>query len=58
MAAQYELKTAKNGKRYFNLLATSGEVILTSQMYASRASATKGNKSVMKNGKSKKVVDG
>jgi uncharacterized protein YegP (UPF0339 family) len=42
MAAQYELKKSKNGKHFFNLLATNGEIILTSQMYASKAGARKG----------------
>ena len=46
MAAQYELKTSKNGMHYFNLLATNGEVILTSQMYASKSGAKKGIASV------------
>ena len=49
MAAQFELKKAKNGKHYFTLLATNGEVILTSQMYASRAGARKGIASVQAN---------
>lgn len=49
MAAQYELKTARNGKLYFNLLAANGEVILTSQMYASRSGARKGIASVQSN---------
>ena len=39
----------KNGKTYFNLLATNGEIILTSQMYASNATAKKGIASVQTN---------
>ena len=46
MAAQFELKKSKNGKHYFRLLAANGEVILTSQMYASRFGARKGIASV------------
>ena len=46
MAAKFELKQARNGKHFFNLLATNGEVILSSQMYASRAGARKGIASV------------
>lgn len=49
MPAAFELKLAKNGKYFFNLLATNGEVILTSQMYASKATAKKGIASVKNN---------
>ncbi len=49
MAAKFQLKKAKNGKIYFNLLATNGEIILTSQMYASKATAKKGIASVQTN---------
>ena len=49
MAAQFELKTAKNGKHFFNLLAANGEVISTSQMYASASGARKGIASVQAN---------
>lgn len=49
MPAKFQLKTAKNGKTYFNLLATNGEVILTSQMYASKVTAKKGIASVQAN---------
>ena len=49
MSAKFELKQAKNGKYFFNLLATNGEVILTSQMYASKATAKIGIASVKKN---------
>ena len=49
MAAQFELQTAKNGKHYFTLVANNGEVILTSQMYRSRAGARKGIASVQSN---------
>jgi len=49
MPAKYQLKQAKNGKIYFNLCATNGEVILTSQMYASKTNAKKGIASVQEN---------
>ena len=49
MAAQFELKKSKNGKHFFNLLATNGEIVLTSQMYASIAGARKGIASVRSN---------
>lgn len=50
MPAQFELKKSKNEKFYFNLMAANGEVVLTSQMYASKATAKKGIASVMANG--------
>ncbi len=49
MAAQFELKTSRNGKHFFNLLAANGEIILTSQMYASKSGARKGIVSVRTN---------
>ena len=49
MPAAFELKQARNGKIFFNLLATNGEIILTSQMYASKATAKKGIASVRNN---------
>jgi uncharacterized protein YegP (UPF0339 family) len=50
MPAKFQLKKAKNDKCYFNLCATNGEVILTSQMYGSKATAKKGIASVQANG--------
>lgn len=38
----YELKKAKNGQYHFNLKASNGEIILASEMYASKASAENG----------------
>ena len=46
-------KVAKNGKPYFNLKATNGQVIGKSQMYASPASMEKGVRSVKNNGGSR-----
>ena len=46
---RYEIKEAKNGKFHFNLKASNGQVILSSQMYASKDSAKNGIASVMKN---------
>ena len=42
MPGKFELKTASNGKFFFNLKAANGEVILTSQQYKDIASAKKG----------------
>ena len=47
--ACYERKTAKNGKYCFNLLATNGQVIGRSQMYASASGKNNGIRSVMAN---------
>lgn len=49
MAGKFELKTSSDGKTYFNLLASNGQVILTSEMYESKASALNGIESVKKN---------
>jgi len=49
MPGKFQLKKARNGKIYFNLLANNGEVILTSQMYASRKNAKAGIASVQAN---------
>ena len=45
----YEIKKAKNGQYYFNLKASNGEIILSSEMYASKASAENGITSVQSN---------
>ena len=45
----YDLKKAKNGQFHFNLKAGNGEIILTSEMYASKASAENGITSVQNN---------
>lgn len=47
--ARFEKLTAKNGKLYFNLKATNGQIIGTSEMYESEASRSNGIASVMKN---------
>lgn len=52
---RYERKTASNGEEYFNLKATNGQVIGTSQMYASAASRDAGIESVKANGPSTKI---
>ena len=49
MAGKFVVKTAKNGKVHFNLKASNGQIILTSEKYESRASAVKGIESVKKN---------
>ena len=49
MPGKFQLKKARNGKVYFNLLATNGEVILTSQMYTTKKNAKAGIASVQAN---------
>jgi uncharacterized protein len=49
MAGYFELKATAAGKFMFNLKAGNHEVILTSQQYASKASAEDGIASVRKN---------
>ena len=46
---RFEAKTAKNGKHYFVLTATNGQVIGTSEMYNSTASCKNGIASVQRN---------
>ncbi|WP_284334896.1 YegP family protein [Comamonas sp. NoAH] len=50
MAAKFALKKSKNGKFFFNLLATNGQAILASEMYEAKPSALNGIESVRKNG--------
>ena len=49
MAAKFELKKSKNDKFVFNLLASNGQIILTSEMYKAKDSALNGIESVKKN---------
>ncbi|PHM66613.1 hypothetical protein Xsto_00942 [Xenorhabdus stockiae] len=45
----YDLKKAKNGQFYFNLVAANGDIILSSEMYTTKAAANKGIHSVQVN---------
>ncbi len=54
---RFERKTAKNGKAYFNLKASNGQVIGASQMYASNASMENGIKSVKNNASGASIDD-
>ena len=49
MAGKFELKVSSNGKYHFNLKAGNGQIILSSEMYESKASAVNGIASVQKN---------
>ena len=55
--AQFDKKVAKNGKPYFNLMATNGQVIGASQMYASERTMLAGIASVMRNAPDAPVVE-
>jgi uncharacterized protein YegP (UPF0339 family) len=50
--AMYELKTAKDGRHYFNLKAANGQVVGTSQMYTTETARVVGMASVQTNGPS------
>ncbi len=55
--ARFERKKTSNGKDRFNLKASNGQVIGTSEMYSSTSGMENGIKSVMKNAPDAKVVD-
>ena len=57
MAGKFEIKTAKNGKIHFNLKASNGQIILSSEMYESRKAAENGIESVRKNAADEKRYD-
>ena len=47
--ARFDRLESKNGKHYFNLKATNGQIIGTSEMYETKASMENGIASVAKN---------
>jgi uncharacterized protein YegP (UPF0339 family) len=49
MAGKFELKTSTNGKYHFNLKAGNGQIILSSELYETKAAAENGIASVQKN---------
>ena len=49
MPAHFQLAKTRNGKFHFNLIATNGQVILSSQTYASKETARRGIASVQSN---------
>ena len=54
---RFEIKVAKNGKPFFNLKASNGQIIGGSQMYASERNMKAGIASVMKNAPEAQVVE-
>ncbi|MHA1524573.1 MAG: YegP family protein [Alphaproteobacteria bacterium] len=57
MAGKFEVKKRKDGQFMFNLKASNGEIIVTSEAYKQKASAMKGIESVRKNAADARVVD-
>jgi uncharacterized protein YegP (UPF0339 family) len=49
MAGKFEITKGSTGKFRFNLKASNGQVILSSEAYDTRAAAVKGTESVKKN---------
>jgi uncharacterized protein YegP (UPF0339 family) len=55
--SKYDPKTSSNGKSYFNLKATNGQIIGTSEMYESEAARENGIASVKTNAPDATVDD-
>lgn len=55
--SKYDKKTSTNGKYYFNLKATNGQIIGTSEMYESTAGRDNGIESVKTNAPGVSVVE-
>ena len=49
MAGKFEIKKSTNGKYHFNLKAGNGQIILSSEMYETKAACENGIESVKKN---------
>lgn len=57
IAERFESKEAKDGQFYFNLKATNGQIIGSSEMYKSKAGRDNGIASVTKNASDASVED-
>ena len=57
MAAKFVVKKGSTGKFRFNLVATNGQVIATSESYETKASAVNGIESVKRNAPNAEVDD-
>jgi uncharacterized protein YegP (UPF0339 family) len=57
MAAKFVLKRGTTGKYRFNLLATNGKVIATSEAYETKTAALRGVESVRKNAAGARLDD-
>lgn len=57
MSGKYVLTKGPTGKYHFNLVASNGQVVVTSQHYENRESALHGIKSVQANAATEKIED-
>ena len=57
MAGKFVLKKGSSGKFHFNLHASNGQVIATSEAYESKSAALNGIESVQKNAPDAKIDD-
>ena len=57
MVAKFVLNKGSTGKFRFNLVATNGQVIATSEPYESKASAINGIESVKRNAPNAEIDD-
>ena len=57
MAARFVLKKGSTAKYHFNLVATNGQVITSSERYESKASAHSGIESVKRNAPNAEIDD-
>nr|WP_199082533.1 YegP family protein [Pedobacter sp. ASV19] len=55
--SKYDRKTSTNGKPFFNLKATNGQIIGSSEMYESVSSRENGIESVKKNAPTAEISD-
>ncbi len=55
--SKFDVLESKNGKHYFNLKATNGQIIGSSQMYESLAGCQNGVQSVMNNAPEAEIVE-
>ena len=55
--SKYDKKTSTNGKYYFNLKATNGQIIGTSEMYESASGRDNGIESVKANAPGAEIED-
>lgn len=53
----FHQETAKDGKYYFNLKASNGQIIGNSEIYESETGLKKGMKSVMENAPNAEIVE-
>lgn len=57
MPGKFVLKKGSTGKYHFNLIASNGQVIATSEAYNSKAAAVKGIESVKTNAPIAEIED-